>query len=67
MRKIPFINTIGFLFLFTMLVGCSGETSPNSSGDMEVVTLDNYETIVSLEDNILATPKILRHDGVELQ
>lgn len=63
MRKIPFINAIGFLILFTMLVGCSGETSPNSSGDTEVVTLESYETIVSLEDNILATPKILRHDG----
>lgn len=46
------------LLLF-VIQGCSHEDSSSYVG--ETTELKNYETLVDLEDNILATPVIIRH------
>ena len=50
--------TLSIIFFLLVLTGCGSE--PNTSSDIDTVVLKNFETIISIEDNILATPTLIR-------
>lgn len=49
------------LLLFSILIGCS--SNPEEMSDVEIVELEEYETVVSFEENILSTSTLLKFDG----
>ncbi len=53
---IKYIFTLSLLLY--VLTGCSPGTT--TSTDIETIVLDHFETIISIDDNLLATPTIIR-------
>ncbi len=53
-----------FFLLFYMLMSCRSETPSYSATDVEVAELEQFETIVAYEDNILANPSVIKYDRV---
>tara|TARA_R100001143_G_C3359941_1_gene134810 strand:+ start:998 stop:2122 length:1125 start_codon:yes stop_codon:yes gene_type:complete len=55
---------MAFKYFFSLLVvlyvitGCS--SGPTTSNEIETTVLENFETVISLEDNVLATPTLIR-------
>lgn len=45
-------------FLLYVITGCGSGTT--TSNDIDTVVLENFETILSIEDNVLATPTLIR-------
>ncbi|MEX1268943.1 MAG: 6-bladed beta-propeller [Balneolaceae bacterium] len=47
-------------FLCLFIAGCTSE--PPSGSDAEVVELDDFETIIQIDDGVLSTPNIIRYE-----
>lgn len=45
-------------FLLYVITGCGSGTT--TSNDIDTIVLENFETILSIEDNVLATPTLIR-------
>jgi len=52
-----------FVIIFLLYIALSCHSEKSDISGVEVVELNEFETIVSYEDNLLATPKILKYDG----
>jgi hypothetical protein len=53
-----------YLILILMfLTGCSSETPSGSFNDIVIVELQEFETFIAVEDQVLAAPTIIRYDG----
>ncbi|TVQ02414.1 MAG: 6-bladed beta-propeller [Balneolaceae bacterium] len=50
--------TLSIAFILYALTGCNSETS--SSTEISIIKLEKFETIISIEDNVLATPTLIR-------
>ncbi|MEX0773441.1 MAG: 6-bladed beta-propeller, partial [Balneolales bacterium] len=54
-----YLFTLSIVFFLYVLTGCGSETS--SSTDIDTLELENFQTIISIEDNVLATPTLIRY------
>ncbi|WP_372905403.1 6-bladed beta-propeller [Rhodohalobacter sp.] len=51
-----------FLYVFT-LISCVSENEYDKEINVDIKNIDNYDTIVSIEYDIIGVPTILRYDG----
>src|SRR5690625_3722709 len=57
------IDSTPLLISPCLLWGCNNEDVSTSSVETEVVELDEYESVIRLEDNVLANPYMVRYDS----
>ena len=57
------IGSTPLLISLCLLWGCNNEDVSTSSVETEVVELDEYESVIRLEDNVLANPYMVRYDS----
>ena len=59
--NLSFIHSSGLYFMFFVFIGCQFDVPPVP--EIEIVELVDYTTIIAFEDEILATPTVMRYDG----